>query len=277
MKKTTRAVSLLMAFVLMFTLVIPVAATDDGTRPFWTHVSFVDGDERYELEEFLGRIYADGNFIDYVLPTYMLATSRIVGELDTRIPLGPTPKIELFIVRLDGYQNIGPFIFDRVTTSEDGSIEALLRIDISEIRAMAVTQTPPVEPTPQPPGNSSGNGVYINGNRLVTPLPPVNRDGTLLVPLRAIGEALGAEFLWDRDTQTIIMHMGAYPTRTMITMEVGNTRVRETFNYEYLPDHTLAAPPMIVDGHTLVPLRLIAEVFGATVRWEAPNAIITTN
>lgn len=132
-------------------------------------------------------------------------------------------------------------------------------------------------PPPTPPTTHEGNGVYVNGQRLATPIPPVNYNGTLLVPLRAIGEALGAGFLWDSPTQTIVMHKGEYPTRTIVTMSIGNTRAHETFNYEYQPDHTLDVPPMIVDGHTLVPLRFIAEIFGATVRWEAPNAIITTN
>ncbi|MCY9592628.1 hypothetical protein PC41400_23830 [Paenibacillus chitinolyticus] len=58
---------------------------------------------------------------------------------------------------------------------------------------------------------SSINGVYkgnaivkvtVNGNEVKSEVPGINLDGTTMLPVRAVSEALGAEVKWDQNTYT---------------------------------------------------------------------------
>jgi len=158
-----------------------------------------------------------------------------------------------------------------------------LYIVVGDIRDMPeellsfLNDTPTPEPIPDPipapePTVATGNGVIINGTNLQLDVPPTNINGRLLVPLRAIGEAFGAEFDWDGYTQTATM----VRENTTVIMQIGNTEAVVIVD-GIETTHVLDAPPMIEEARTLVPLRFIGEIFGAEVRWEAPNAIITTN
>jgi len=269
-----KAAGLCMAFVLIFVLFTPAAVSaNQGTRPLWLLVVFLEEDEQYLPEEFTGRIYLNDNFTDY-----MSLNQWSSGVLRTPIPLGPIPKIQLYIVSLDGYQNLGPFVFDEIIVSEDGSIDAILTFDIQDLRAMAApepptdpTPEPPTDPTPEPPVTPVGNGIYVDGVRLPLDVPPTNVDGRLLVPLRPIGQALGCTFVWYAPTRSVIMELDDIK----VILQIDNP-VAQVIISGVETARTLDVPPMIIDGRTLVPLRFIAEIFGVDVAWEAPNAIITT-
>ena len=45
----------------------------------------------------------------------------------------------------------------------------------------------------------------INGKSVTQSVAPVIRDGAVYVPARTVAEALGAEFSWDGDTQSLTM------------------------------------------------------------------------
>ncbi len=107
---------------------------------------------------------------------------------------------------------------------------------------------------------------YINHEEFALDAPPYIKAGRTMVPLRFIGEALGAEVEWDgnlrqitlvRDGRTIRMVIGS--TEVFIGEE---GRIGET-------KYTLDAPPEIVEGRTFVPIRFISEAFGAEVEWVA--------
>jgi len=122
------------------------------------------------------------------------------------------------------------------------------------------------EPIPAPQ-----NGIYINGTRLTLDVPPTMINNRMLVPIRQIGEALGAEFAWDPTTRTATMTLG----ETTVIMEIDNSEARVIID-GVETTHTLDSPPVLQGGRTLVPLRFIGEIFGADVDWQPPNAIITT-
>ena len=87
-----------------------------------------------------------------------------------------------------------------------------------------------------------------------------------MVPLRAIFEALGATVEWDDKTKTVTAVRGD----VTIKMTIGKdsfTRNDETVS--------LDSPATIVDSRTLVPVRAIAESFGATVGWIAESKTVT--
>jgi hypothetical protein len=115
-----------------------------------------------------------------------------------------------------------------------------------------------LNPQPDPP-----LPVYVGGVKLTFDVDPFNANGRLLVPMRAIFEALGAVLdSYDQPTQTIRAHKGS----VRIVLQVGNSTA-------YINDRPvpLDAPPAIIRGRTLVPLRFISEALRSGVTWDPVN------
>jgi hypothetical protein len=118
----------------------------------------------------------------------------------------------------------------------------------------------------QNPNNRADIRVLVNGVVLNFDQPPIIENGTTLVPLRAIFEALGAEIQWEQSTQTVTAIRGGVTVQLTIG---SNVLVRNGVNIQ------LAVPAKIVGGRTLVPARAVAESFGADVRWEQATRTVT--
>jgi len=96
--------------------------------------------------------------------------------------------------------------------------------------------------------------------------PPVIEKGFTLVPLRFISEAFGASVDWNDALKVITIN---YRTLT-IQLQVGSTVA--------VVDNSIVkldAPPKIINGRTLVPIRFISETFGATVDWDGTTKTVT--
>lgn len=106
--------------------------------------------------------------------------------------------------------------------------------------------------------------IVVNGEELKTDSPPIMRDGRVLVPLRAICEALGCEVKWDSKEQIAYI----YNTDTILEIEIGSKSiVRQTKGKGFNPI-MLDVPAVIFQGRTMVPIRAIAECFDAKVDWD---------
>jgi hypothetical protein len=108
--------------------------------------------------------------------------------------------------------------------------------------------------------------VIVNGNTLYLDVPPFLVAGRTLVPLRAIFEALGAEVIWEPEIQEITAIRG----ETNIALMIGSNIM-----FRNGESSIIDVPPMILDGRTLVPTRVIAESFGAAVNWDAATSTVT--
>ncbi|MCL1845013.1 MAG: DUF362 domain-containing protein [Defluviitaleaceae bacterium] len=88
--------------------------------------------------------------------------------------------------------------------------------------------------------------------------------GRTMVPFRFIGEALGAEIDWNADTQfaTFITADGEH-----LALQINTALYDESGNY--------MGTPVIVKGHTFVPVRFVSEIMGAEVIWDAEARSIT--
>lgn len=104
--------------------------------------------------------------------------------------------------------------------------------------------------------------VTIDSKQVEFDVAPINHKGRVLVPVRAIFEALGAEVLWEPKTATVTSSLNGIT----IEMTVDNTLMTVNGN-----EIILDVPPIIVSDRTLVPVRAISEAFGANVEW---NSII---
>ncbi len=109
---------------------------------------------------------------------------------------------------------------------------------------------------------------YVRDNQITYSIdaPPFVEEGRTMVPIRPIGDALGAEITWFPDDKRI-----AYSLKTQyIQMKVGDTRA-----YVNGKVFTMDVPPVIRDSRTFVPLRFVSEKLGAKVEWESTEKKIT--
>ena len=138
----------------------------------------------------------------------------------------------------------------------------------------AVT-TPPVTvppvvnvPVTPPPSASDSVGVNISGrpvdfnvvqNGVSSYVPPVNVNGNVLVPVRPIANALGADVRWDEATRTITL------TRDTTVIHMIVDIPNATVGPRTVP---LNMAPTIFDGSTFLPLRAVFELFDYDVTWD---------
>ena len=94
---------------------------------------------------------------------------------------------------------------------------------------------------------------------------PYIKEGRTMVPVRAIGEALGAQIGWQEAEQKVTASLGD----TEIALYIGQSRAEVGGETK-----TLDAPPQIVEGRTFVPLRFISEAFSCNVRYIAATSQI---
>lgn len=104
--------------------------------------------------------------------------------------------------------------------------------------------------------------VNIDGSIIPFEQPPIMENGRVLVPMRAIFEALGATVSWDSDMQTITAIRG----NDTIIMKIGDEILKKNSQ-----EIKLDVAPVIVNGRTLVPVRAVAESLNADVTWESQN------
>ncbi len=101
--------------------------------------------------------------------------------------------------------------------------------------------------------------VIMNSSFLKFPdQEPVIMNGSTLVPLRTVSEALGLEVTWDDPTDTVVVKKDNF----YIELVIGSDKAKTPGGVK-----TLTQAPVIINGRTMVPLRFIAEQFGLTVLW----------
>ena len=109
--------------------------------------------------------------------------------------------------------------------------------------------------------------VYVNGFEVKFDQPPILENGRLLVPLRAIFESLEAQVNWNDATQTVeaISKHGE-----KLTLQIGSSTGKLEVDGSY-SNISMDVPPKVVNGRTLVPLRVIGESFNKEVSWETKS------
>ncbi len=109
------------------------------------------------------------------------------------------------------------------------------------------------------------NFVYVNGAQRKLSYPPFIYKGRTMVPLRFLSEVFNAQIDWDPIFKIVTVFLGGKKIR----VQVGNTVYDNNGKIA-----TLDAPPIIKNGHTFVPLRLIIEAFGGSVTWDPKMQVI---
>jgi len=123
------------------------------------------------------------------------------------------------------------------------------------------------------PGETVGNGefrigsniYYVGGVAKVMDVAPYIKGSRTYVPMRYLGEILGAEVVWDDAARTVTLTKGD----TTVVFTIGSTTY--TVNGEA---KTADVAPEISNDRTMLPARFVAEAFGATVGWDAASQTV---
>lgn len=111
---------------------------------------------------------------------------------------------------------------------------------------------------------------FMNDKEYRLDAPPYIQSGRTMLPMRFIGEALGASVGWKPETKTVIYDLDSIHIELTIGSKIAT--VKKGDKSEKL---TLDAAPEIIKGRTFVPLRVISENLGATVVWDPAAKKIT--
>ncbi|MDR0569916.1 MAG: phosphate ABC transporter substrate-binding protein PstS family protein [Clostridiales Family XIII bacterium] len=103
-------------------------------------------------------------------------------------------------------------------------------------------------------------GVEIDGATVPSSVEPIVENGATLVPLRLIGETLGARVEWDAAKKQATLKTAAYT----VAFTIGS----KTYTVNGA-SKSLSVEPKIVGDRTLVPLRAFSEAIGASVSYDA--------
>ena len=108
--------------------------------------------------------------------------------------------------------------------------------------------------------------ITVDGVQLKTDQPPAMIQGRVMLPLRAIFEALGASVNWDSKSQTVT----GFKEDTTVVLKM-KSKVA-TINGKSV---TLDVPAQILRGRTMVPVRFVSEALGQDVDWNSVNQTVT--
>lgn len=144
-----------------------------------------------------------------------------------------------------------------------------MRNVLKKIIAFTILITLVICPLKLANGEEKPISVVIDGRELAFDVEPTIENGRLLVPLRAIFEALNAEISWDGDTKTITAIRGN--KKVLLTID-------KDISYVNDKEYKLDVPAKIFSGRTLVPVRFVSESLGENVEWngDTRTVFITT-
>lgn len=106
----------------------------------------------------------------------------------------------------------------------------------------------------------------VNGTKKAIDAAPVLKNGTTYVPIKHVLDAFGGQASWDSKNQRITVIRGG----KLIDLVVGQ---KEFILNGKRQSATVA--PYVSGGRTLVPLRLVSEQIGLTVKWEQKTKTVT--
>ena len=148
--------------------------------------------------------------------------------------------------------------YERVFDSVFGDINRLQPIPVHDISDSNIRQAISAV---QPPLT-----VLFDGRPMVFDVPPQIINGSTMVPMRAIFDALGAAIAWDGDTSTITATRGA----TVVILTVDSRIATVNGNAVELNE-----PAVVINGRALVPIRFVSDALGAAVGWDGSTRTVS--
>ncbi|TSI04749.1 stalk domain-containing protein [Lysinibacillus sp. BW-2-10] len=108
--------------------------------------------------------------------------------------------------------------------------------------------------------------IMLDGKEIKVDSEPFIQNNRVLVPMRSIFTALGADVHWDSSTGTITA------TKKWDTIKLTINSKQAIINDQ---THALDVPPLLQKNRTYVPTRFISEALGIEVKWDNKNRIVS--
>lgn len=108
--------------------------------------------------------------------------------------------------------------------------------------------------------------ITVNGTKKAIDVAPIVKEGTTYVPIKYVLDAFGGSATWDQVNKKIMVLRGAKALDLTVNKK------------EYILNgkrQSAEVSPLILQGRTLVPLRLVSEQLGLTVKWEQKTKTVT--
>ncbi len=125
----------------------------------------------------------------------------------------------------------------------------------------------------------NGVSVLVDGESIdfTQNQPPVIKDGTTLVPFRAVFEKLGAYVEWTADKQLCEASLNGVKVSTTIGDKAVYVNSLLAENDDDATKIDLAVPAQIINGRTMVPLRVLSESLGLEVDWDSASKTVNVS
>lgn len=118
----------------------------------------------------------------------------------------------------------------------------------------------------------------VNGNTVNPDVPAILVSGRTLIPLRMVSESLNAKVTYDSSTRFVTIN-------TSGSNVIADTPPAVSGTYQGFPQVGLLVngkvltsdvPPILINGRTMVPVRLVAQALGANVDFKNNTVIISS-
>ncbi len=108
--------------------------------------------------------------------------------------------------------------------------------------------------------------IVIDGETVQTDTPPqITAEGRTIVPLRVISETMGANVIWEQEEKKVT----AEKNGRILELKIGDKTI-----YNDGEPMEIDSPAQIVNGRTMVPVRVISESFGCQVGWDGDTKTV---
>lgn len=104
--------------------------------------------------------------------------------------------------------------------------------------------------------------LFIDGQAAITPVPPVQISGNVLVPAREVFSVTGAQVEWRSSEQSVYVHNDKH----LIVLKINS-------NEAWVDGETklLAMPAKLINDKVMIPIRFISEALGYSVNWSSED------
>ncbi|KGE20400.1 stalk domain-containing protein [Paenibacillus wynnii] len=108
--------------------------------------------------------------------------------------------------------------------------------------------------------------IMVSGTKKAIEVAPIMMNGTTYVPIKYVLDAFGGSASWDAVTKKIMILRGS----KVLDLTLG----KKDFLLNGMRKSAEVAP-LLMQGRTLVPLRLVSEQLGLNVKWEQKTKTVT--
>lgn len=101
--------------------------------------------------------------------------------------------------------------------------------------------------------------LQVDGETIVSDVPPVIIKGRTLIPARAVFESMGAEVDWNEDARLVEVSLGKANVQLTIDSSIAFVNGKQA---------AMDVPAMILNDRTLIPVRFVGESLSCAVDWD---------